>query len=144
MSSRALSERRRQIMLESLLMFVVIGGPVIIGAVIAYALLTRRNRTTGEKLAQRQATRRLYEEDAPDAKPLDEVFPPQPSAVRAQAMPAHAATATETPATRSLRAEQRAQTEAPDELEEGLEDTFPASDAVSVTTSVTTGAPTRR
>lgn len=129
-------------MVESLFMFVVVGGPIIIGALIAYALLTRRNRTTAEKLAQRQATRRLYEEETPDSEGLSEVFPPQPSAVREHAAP-RAARPAETPATRSLRAEQRAQASQDDELEEGLEDTFPASDPVSATSTVTTGAPTR-
>ena len=130
-------------MVESLFLFVVIGGPIIIGALIAYALLTRRNRTTAEKFAQRQATRRLYEEDTPDGDGLSEVFPPQPSAVREHAAPTRAAQPTETPATRSLRAEQQAQANGENELEEGLEDTFPASDPVSVTSTVTTGAPTR-
>lgn len=52
--------------------------------------------------------------------------------------------ARETPATRSLRAEQEACAEAGDELEEALEETFPASDPVSLTTTTTPGAPPPR
>ena len=112
-------------MAETLWLFVVVGGPLVIGAVIAYALLTRRQRTVREKMAQRNATRRLYEDDESSVPaPLAETRP-----------------GAETSATRSLRAEQRAQTAAADELEEGLEDSFPASDPVSVTSPTTSGAP---
>jgi len=112
-------------MTESLWLLVVAGGPIVIAIVVAYALMTRRSRTVGEKAAARQATRRLYEED--------ETAP----------APAAAAVARETPATRSLRAEQ-AEAEDSDELEEGLEDTFPASDPVSATSTTTPGAPQKR
>ena len=116
-------------MMETLWLLVVVGGPVIIAIAIGYALLTRRNRTVGERVAQRNATRRLYEEKDHDAPaPLGEVLTPQ-------------APMRETPATRSLRAEQRAQADGVDELEEGLEDTFPASDPVSATSTTTSGAP---
>jgi hypothetical protein len=111
-------------MTETLWLLVVMGGPLVIGAVVAYALLTRRNRSVGEQVAQRRATRRLYEEPEPD-----EVIDEEP--------------ARETPATRSLKAEQ-ARAAASDELEEGLEDTFPASDPVSATSRTTSGAPSSR
>ena len=110
--------------METLWLFVVFGGPVIIAVAVAYALLTRRERSVGEKAAQRSATRNLYEGD----KPGDE---------HAAGRSSHA----ETPATRSLRAEQKAQANGEDELEEGLEDTFPASDPVSPTSTTTSGAP---
>ena len=116
-------------MTETFWLLVVLGGPLIIGIVIAYALLTRRRRSVGEKVAQRQATRRLYEEDGEAAPLAGEVVVPE-NQVR------------ETPATRSLRAEQ-AEARNADELEEGLEDTFPASDPVSATSTTTTGAPPR-
>lgn len=107
-------------MTETFWLLTVLGGPLIIGIVIAYALLTRRKRTAGEAYAQRQATRQLYQGD-------DAVQPA-------------AAAPRETPATRSLRAEQ-AEAENGDRLEEGLEETFPASDPVSATSTTTTGAP---
>ena len=119
-------------MTETLWLLVVLGGPVVIAVALVYALLTRRKRTTGEKAAQRHATRRLYEEE--DETPP----PPLVGEVLAPQKPAR-----ETPATRSLRAEQ-ARAEGADELEEGLEDTFPASDPVSATSTTTSGAPPRR
>lgn len=121
-------------MTETLLLLVVIGGPLVIGAALAYALLTRRNRTVGEAAAQRSATRRLYEEpEEPAPGPLGEVLTPD----------APEEAPRETPATRSLRAEQ-AKAAAGDELEEGLEDTFPASDPVSATSTTTSGAPSKQ
>lgn len=117
-------------MMESLWLLVVMGGPLVIAVVVAYALLTRRRRTVGEKAAARHATRRLYEEDE---------TAPAPAASAGTA----AATPRETPATRSLRAEQARAADA-DELEEGLEDTFPASDPVSATSTTTPGAPPKR
>lgn len=115
--------------METLWLFVVFGGPVILAIAVGYALLTRRDRSVGEKAAQRSATRNLYEDDKPEAAPapLGEVITPH-------------AQVRETPATRSFRAERRARGNE-DELEEGLEDTFPASDPVSATSSVTSGAP---
>ncbi len=115
--------------METLWLFVVFGGPVILAIAVGYALMTRRERSVGEKAAQRSATRRLYEEDEAEAAPapLGEVLTPQ-------------APARETPATRSFRAERVAQ-QSGDDLEEGLEDTFPASDPVSATSTTTTGGP---
>ena len=49
-------------MMESLWFLVVAGGPLVIAAVLAYALFTRRSRSVREKAVQRQATRRLYDE----------------------------------------------------------------------------------
>lgn len=121
-------------MTETLWMLVVIGGPVVIAAAIAYALLTRRSKSVGEAAALRSATRRLYEEpEEPAPGPLGEVLTPE-------AMPKGADKRAESPAARSLRAEQ-ARAQAADELEEGLEDTFPASDPVSATSRTTSGAP---
>jgi len=115
--------------METLWLFVVFGGPVILAIAVGYALFNRRERSVGEKAAQRSATRNLYEEDEGQAAtaPAGEVNSPQ----------AHSE---ETPATRSFRAERRTR-ENEDELEEGLEDTFPASDPVSATSTTTPGAP---
>lgn len=108
-------------MTNTLWLFVVFGGPLLLGIAIAYALLMRRERTPAEAAAGRQATRRLYGEGeaaSPSARPARE----------------------QSPAVRSLRAEQARQQDS-DELEEGLEDTFPASDPVASTSSTTSGAP---
>lgn len=110
---------------EFLWMLLVTGGPIVLGAAIAYALFMRRQTATRDTPAQRDAIDELYEDDA--AKP--------------GATLAGSAEHRDTPATRSLRAEQQRQANEPDELEEGLEDTFPASDPVSVTTTTTPGAP---
>lgn len=117
-------------MAETFWLVVVLGGPLVIAAVLAYALLTRRKRSVGEAIAQRRATERLYEEE-------DQTPPPLVGEVLVQDVDTPAR---ETPATRSLRAE-RARRDAGDELEEGLEDTFPASDPVSATSTTTSGAP---
>jgi hypothetical protein len=114
-------------MSEFLWMLLVIGGPIAVGAIIAYAMFTRRDTLADETFAQRNAVDHLYEDD--DAAAVV----PLPSAVRANP--------NETAATRSLRAEQLRQTNEPDALDEGLEDTFPASDPVSVTSTTTSGAP---
>lgn len=126
-------------MTEALWLLVVMGGPLVIGVAIAYALLTRRRRSPAEALAQRRATRRLYEEEeTPAPGPLGEVLTPDaPREPEAPPRPR------ETPATRSLRAE-RAKAEDGDVLEEGLEETFPASDPVSATSTTTSGAPKRQ
>ena len=108
-------------MTETLWLVVVLGGPLLLGALMAYALLNRRKASRGEEWARRNAVRRAYEE--PEMK-------------------APKAGKTETPAVRSLRAEQKSRDDA-GELEEGLEDTFPASDPVSATSTTTTGAPPR-
>lgn len=115
-------------MTETLWLLIVIGGPLVIGAAIAYALLTRRSPSVGEAAAQRSATRHLYEDPEPGELPRKAKAPE--------------ASARETPATRSLDAE-RARAHPETELEEGLEETFPASDPVSATSSTTTGAPAR-
>lgn len=115
-------------MTEILWLLIVIGGPILIAVLLAYAMLNRRKRSTGEAAAQRSATRQLYEEKEGPAQ-LDKV--------------AKSDEPRETPATRSFRAEQ-ARANAEEELEEGLEDTFPASDPVSVTSTTTTGAPKQR
>lgn len=39
---------------------VIVGGPILLAAVIAYALLTQRKLTLREKQRQDEATRRLY------------------------------------------------------------------------------------
>lgn len=110
---------------EFLWMLLVAGGPIVLGAAIAYALFMRRKPPEGETAEQRSAIDRLYEDDASD----------RPATM------ADTARNRDTPATRSLRAEQQRQADEPDELDEGLEDTFPASDPVSVTTTTTPGAP---
>jgi hypothetical protein len=121
-------------MTETLWMLVVVGGPVVIAAAVAYALLTRRSKSVGETAAQRSATRRLYEEpEEPAPGALGDVLTPEEKAREADPR-------AESPAARSLRAEQ-AKAQAADNLEEGLEDTFPASDPVSATSSTTSGAP---
>lgn len=117
-------------MTEILWLLIVIGGPILIAVLLAYAMLNRRKRSTGEAAAQRSATRQLYEEkEEPAPAPLNKVATPDEPR--------------ETPATRSFRAEQ-ARANADEELEEGLEDTFPASDPVSATSTTTTGAPKQR
>src|SRR5690606_21606118 len=116
---------------ETMWLFVVFGGPLVIGIAIAYALLTRRRRSTGEAAAQRHATRRLYEEPAAGE-----------ASVAAGKPDGH--DGRETAATRSLRAEQARTADTESELEEGLEDTIPASDPVSVTSTTTPGAPPRK
>ena len=108
-------------MTETLWLVVVLGGPLLLGALIAYALLNRRRASRGEEWARRNAVRRAYDE--PETK-------------------APAASKAETPAVRSLRAEQKSRDES-GVLEEGLEETFPASDPVSATSTTTTGAPPR-
>jgi biopolymer transport protein ExbB/TolQ len=114
---------------EFLWMLLVTGGPIVLGAAIAYALFKRRQTTARDEPvrdtpAQRDAIDEIYQDDTEGSAPL-----------------AQTAEHRETPATRSLRAEQRRQEDEPDALAEGLEDTFPASDPVSVTTTTTPGAP---
>jgi hypothetical protein len=118
-------------MTEILWLLIVLGGPILIAVLLAYALVNRRKPSTGEAAAQRSATRHLYEdEEKPAPPPLDKVATPRDER--------------ETPATRSLRAEQERKSRLEEELDEGLEDTFPASDPVSVTSTTTTGAPKQR
>lgn len=104
-------------MTEWLWLLIVAGGPVLIAVVLAFALMRRRQLSTGERIAQRRATRREYERDSV-----------QP---------------TESAAVRSLHREQQTVHDE-GELEEGLQDTFPASDPVSTTSSTTSGAPNGR
>ncbi len=52
--------------LQPLWALTVIGGPVILAIVIAYALLSRRRLTPHEKQRQDAATRRLYDENNRD------------------------------------------------------------------------------
>ena len=108
-------------MTETLWLLVVGGGPLLIGVLLAYALLQRRRKSAGEKAAQRAAIRRSYEED--EMSNSESVNPRN-----------------ETAAVRSLRQEQ-ASVKGKPELVEGLEDTFPASDQVSVTSPAKSGAP---
>lgn len=115
-------------MTETLWLIIVFGGPLLLGALIAYALLTRRQASTGELAAQRKATRKLYEEPSEGA---------ETAAARRTS-----ANGTKSAAARSFEAE-RSHQHTEGELEEGLEDTFPASDPVSPTSSTTLGAPKR-
>lgn len=52
--------------LQPLWALTVIGGPVILSTVIAYALLARRRLAPHEKQRQDAATRRLYDEEHRD------------------------------------------------------------------------------
>lgn len=45
---------------------VTVGGPVVLAAIIAYALLTRRRLSPREKRERDAATRRLYDEEFRD------------------------------------------------------------------------------
>jgi hypothetical protein len=45
---------------NSLWLVIIAGGPVILGAIIAYALLTRRNIGPAERRESAAATDRLY------------------------------------------------------------------------------------
>lgn len=131
--------------METFWLFVVMGGPLLLGIAIAYALFMRRSRSLGEAAAQRRATERLYEEEEqPVPAPVEAVKTKVDQVSKAVGGGGEARPPRETPATRSLRAERaRADAAAGEEgeLEEGLEDTFPASDPVSVTSTTTTGAP---
>jgi hypothetical protein len=48
---------------NSMWLFVVAGGPLILAILIAYALLTRRRRGPAERRESGQATERLYREE---------------------------------------------------------------------------------
>lgn len=39
-------------------------GPIVLGGVIAYALMTRRRLSSGEKAAQRQKVQQSYRDDS--------------------------------------------------------------------------------
>lgn len=47
---------------NDLWLYVVAGGPVVLAAVIAYAMLTRRRRSGAEREQSARATERLYRE----------------------------------------------------------------------------------
>jgi hypothetical protein len=49
--------------MEMLWLFVVACGPVILGLLIAYALMTRRRRGPAERRATEEATARLYRDE---------------------------------------------------------------------------------
>jgi hypothetical protein len=100
----------------SLWLFVVAGGPIIIGAAIAYALLRRRRMSVAEHVAHERGTERLYDDNSDE----DISRPARP---------------TQSAAVASLEKERRLRAEG--ELEEGLEDTFPASDPVSINLDIT-------
>ena len=48
---------------NSMWLLVVAGGPIILGAIIAYAMITRRRRERFEQRAADRAVDRLYRED---------------------------------------------------------------------------------
>jgi hypothetical protein len=48
---------------QSIWMFATVLGPVVLGAIIAYALLTRRRLSPREKRERDAATHRLYDEE---------------------------------------------------------------------------------
>lgn len=48
--------------MEALWLLVVLGGPIILGAIIAYALLRRRRLSRAERSMQKEATERVYDE----------------------------------------------------------------------------------
>ncbi|EHK59377.1 hypothetical protein [Allomesorhizobium alhagi] len=49
---------------EPIWMFATVLGPVVLGAIIAYALLARRRLSPREKRERDAATRRLYDEES--------------------------------------------------------------------------------
>jgi hypothetical protein len=51
--------------MDAVWIFLVAAGPIVLGAVMAYALLTRRRLRGSERNAQRAATDRLYREGSP-------------------------------------------------------------------------------
>lgn len=115
-------------MAEFLWFLAVAGGPLVILIAIVYAVLHRRRKSVGEAAAQRQATRRLYEEDTASGPVQDRVRDEKAKA--------------SSPAVESLRRERSHDGES--ELEEGLEDTFPASDPVAPASNTTSGSPRNR
>ena len=107
---------------------IVIGGPVVLAIVIAYAIASRRQRSAGEEIASRKATRHLYDDED------DRGLTPDSGSRKEGA-------SDESPAAKSFRADRQRNVNKEQELEEGLEDTFPASDPVSVTSTSQPGAP---
>ena len=57
--------RRMHSSMDILWLVLVVAGPIVLGAVLAYALLTRRRLRDSERNAQRAATERLYREQSP-------------------------------------------------------------------------------
>jgi hypothetical protein len=51
--------------MDILWIVLVAGGPILLGALMAYVLLTRRRLRGSERNAQRAATERLYREQSP-------------------------------------------------------------------------------
>lgn len=105
-------------MLDTLWLFVIVGGLLVGAIMVAYALLMRRIPAPAEAVHGKLEARYRMGEPLRDAEKQKA-----------------------SPAVQSLRAEREEQARAKDALEEGLEDTFPASDPVSATTTVTSGAP---
>ena len=52
--------------MDALWLFAVIGGPIILAAIIAYALLRRRRLTPTERSIRNEATERAYDETRQD------------------------------------------------------------------------------
>jgi hypothetical protein len=48
--------------MDALWLVVVMGGPIILAAIIAYALLRRRRLSSTERLMRKDATERVYDE----------------------------------------------------------------------------------
>ncbi|MEO4001859.1 LPXTG cell wall anchor domain-containing protein [Mesorhizobium sp. CAU 1732] len=47
---------------NNLWLFILVGGPLLIGAALAYALMKRRRLTPPERVEQRKAVEDLYDE----------------------------------------------------------------------------------
>lgn len=50
-------------MAEYLWFFVVLGGPVVLGAILAFGMIKRRRLTEQQKRTSEEATKRLYRSD---------------------------------------------------------------------------------
>ncbi len=55
--------------MDVLWLIIVALGPVVLGALIAYALLQRRRFTAAEQTRQDNATRQVYRDDSPPGEP---------------------------------------------------------------------------
>ena len=53
-------------MIDFLWLLVIVGGPVIIGAAIAFGMARQRRLSTSQREAQHRATDRLYHADSAD------------------------------------------------------------------------------
>ncbi|SDO83003.1 hypothetical protein SAMN05428967_0241 [Phyllobacterium sp. YR620] len=49
--------------MEYLWFAVVFGGPIVLGAILAFGMMKRRRLTEREKQASKEATRKLYRSD---------------------------------------------------------------------------------